>query len=224
MNGSNTDTLLDITTYDAQKTEGRYITNQLCLNIEDVDDLAIAWIVVPQKNNDLEFFLINDNPETPLSEVTKEYPKWLWREGGNHGEGAENITQWLHNNYRLLPPNEDKHVLYLTISIYDFRYEKWYLPGGKWSFSAQLTLDGEAIWNKTKFSTSSKKEFGAKYIKIFKLSLDTNDGSTYYISITESIEKTIAETIFDTILEKYNYHEVKYTDKKNGIGHLEVKS
>jgi hypothetical protein len=218
---NDTSTILDITTYDTQKTKGHYITSQLCLNIEDIDDLAIAWIIVPQQDN-LKFLLINDHPEKPLSEVNKEYPKWLWREGGNHGEGTENITQWLHNNYHFLP-NKSRFVIYLTIAIYDFPYNKWYLPGGKWSFSAQLNLNGETIWSKTKFSASDKKLYGAKYIKIFKLNLDTSAENIHSISITETIENNISEKIYDTILSKYNYYDVEYNDKKNSIGQLKVK-
>jgi hypothetical protein len=215
-------TLLDVTTYDPQKTNGNYIADQLHLNINDVDDLAVAWIVVPQQD-DLKFLVINNDPEKPISEVNSEYPKWLWREGGNHGEGAENITQWLHNNYHFLP-KEENFVIYLLIAIYDFPYNKWYLPGGKWSFSAQLILNGDTIWSKTKFSPSDKKDFGAKYIKVFKMYVNTNSNVTQTISITETIENGISERIYNTIISKYNYCDIKYSDKKNGIGKLEVES
>lgn len=209
MKNKNEDFLkIDCTTYDPKITNIDFIDDQLELTIEDIDDLAIAWIV-KIVNNEAEFLWLNKNPKETLEIITPTYPKWLWRPGGRHGAGTENITQWFHNNYNLLP-KVNKYTVYLTIAVYDFPYDKWFLPGGKWSFSAELNKNGKTKWKKTLFRSSKKGVKGLQYLKIFSLSKKKKS-----FTISETIDENVVSIIKDEILEQYNYTKADF--KKNKL-------
>jgi len=195
--------IIDCTTYDL-KFENYHIDTQLTLEITDVDDLALAWFIY-ENDLQLNYLLIQDTDIDIRDEgvVTDTYPKWLWREGAKHGSGSENITQWIHNNFDNISLNKNKFEAYLAISIYDFPYEKFFLPGGKWSFYAKLSLDGKIIWENSIFKPSEKNCFGLQYLKIFKLKKNET-----ILKVSESVPLIIKEKIFNYIYKNYNFCEL----------------
>lgn len=193
--------IIDCTTYQGDGIENNYINDQLILSLEDVDDLALAWIVT--KTFDF-YSIIEENSTKVREEVTSTHPKWLWRSGGNHGNGSINITQWFHNHYdKLIHRNQFSG--YLVIAVYDFEYKSFWLPGGKWSFNAKLILNGKLKWKKHYFS-SSNNQYGIKYIKIFSINAINKT-----IRISESIEEISKNSIADYVTTNCNFS--KY-DKK----------
>lgn len=196
-----------------------YFDDQLTLEINDIDDLAVAWIANMDSNTISLLRLEEENGKS----VELEDSMWLWEKGGQHGKGKLNITQWLNNNYEKYF-FDSYHSLHLVIAIYDFEYKHPILKGGKWSFDAKLTLNGIEKWNKHDFGESDTKNniYGLKYLKIIRIILNTNN---HKIILSETIEKSFEEKIFSLVRDCNNYiknyttgkiEHVTYKEPKNG--------
>lgn len=197
-------TILDCTTHHSPNVTN-HIDDQIHLEINDIDDLAIAWISFEDSDKDeMIFYRIEEtvnNCAIPLHET-----QWLWRRGGRHGSGNINITQWLHKHWEEF--NLEKHnVFYLAIAMYDFEYKHWLFKGGKWSFNAQLKQNGQTIWHKYDFKKSDGV-YGLKYLKIFRFEIGEK------ILISEIIEENIAQKIKDRTEQECNFiDEASLKDK-----------
>ena len=212
----------DCTTYSSCKCNNNFIDDQLTLEIKDIDDLAIPWIIDANKDSEkpMKFYRMEEDKNFNLFDT-----QWLWRDGGKHGKGSINVTQSLHHNWERYSLDNNK-ILYLAIAIYDFPYTQW-VSAGKWSFDASLTLNGEKRWEKHAFGKSDidNNSYGLKYYKIFKLIIDKNitpsqldveKNSCHKITLSETIEENIADYISMTIKENYNYEcveDIKRYDK-----------
>jgi hypothetical protein len=201
------------------------IDDQLVIEINDIDDLAIAWIVTDEDTCNLTRIEEDKNGNiVPLDQT-----QWLWRKGGQHGSGKINITQWLLNHWSEHFSDKDS-FLYLAVGIYDFKYEHWLFKGGKWSFNATLIKNGQSIWHKYDFkeSDTSNEIYGLQYLKILQLKIEDNK-----INISETIPQKIAENIFNTVSTKHNYIKAnnlssekhsKFTEPMKNISHNNEKN
>jgi len=185
------------TTYDTKTCGNNYIEDQLSLEIKDVDDLVIAWIV----DSSLKFHRLDESKNPKLEDTV-----WLWRNGGKHGKGKINITQWLHENWDKLSISNNQ-VLYLAIAAYDFPYNKW-ASAGKWSYDASLILNGVTKWRQHNFGFSDVKNniYGLKDSKIIKIQIQIDEHSA---RISETIDKNMFNGIIDHIKNNYNYKSVE---------------
>ncbi len=211
------DDVVDSSTSTYNDSVKNYINDKLILTIDDIDDLAIAWIVKIEENN-INFFILNDKGKfDPNIKITQEIPKWLWRKGGKHGNGSENITQYFHDYHNELFSRDEKllskkFIGYLVIAVYDFPYNSKLLPGGKWSFSAKLEKNGKKIWSNSNFKPSQYNKKGLQYLKIF--SLKTNKRK---FIINETISEDAKIKIYKYVMKNHNYVEItkdKYLKKE----------
>jgi hypothetical protein len=204
--------ILDCTTCLDSNTNNT-IDDQLILEINDIDDLAIAWITSNTKND--TFIRIEEDKNGNMVPLDK--TQWLWRKGGQHGNGKVNITQWLLNHFEEAQLNKNDS-LYLVIAVYDFKYTHPLFKGGKWSFDATLTKNGQSIWHKHDFEKSDNKNeiYGLKYLKILQLQLTNKQ-----INISETIPNQIAKDIFNTVTKKYNYVKAEDLNKEINSNYTE---
>ena len=158
--------LEDCTLYDNNTKYN--ITDQLILKIYDIDDLAIAWVAT-EKNGKIT--LNNLEEDKNGKAVSRENTQWLWRNGGKHGDGEINITQWILNHQNDILENTSE--FYLVVAIYDFPYDK-FVSAGKCSFDATLEKNSNSVWHKHDFGKSDIKNkiYGLKYLKIFQIEIE----------------------------------------------------
>jgi len=196
------------------------IDDRIVLDIHDIDDLAIAWIFKEENTGDLKEFRIEEKMEEDckFETVPLKQTMWLWRDGGKHGSGSIDITQWLLNHWE--KDINPKDSLYLVIAIYDFPYDHWLFKGGKWSFNATLTKNGHIFWHKHDFGESDieNNKYGLKYLKIFHLKLK-NYKDSYKIEFSDIVKYEIHLKIYQKIINDYNY--IKFDKKNNKFDKLE---